>query len=210
MKDVFNNFNELPQKAQTKILDYFLYEKAKLHDIYWIDSESRLEDLNLFCNIMDKITEMGYIKIDANVQRLIVDNFPKSVLNQMVEKQYLKSFIEKCWKQEQSLYSHISPGNPLGRNAYLAGGYFTDYRENMFTKEFPVFYEYFKSNKDIDLFYNNDRLPASQCNKHYMKVDGFDKNVNVIVGKNKQGTEVIDEFDFDCCKYFINYSHLFF
>jgi hypothetical protein len=75
--------------------------------------------------------------------------------------------INKCWFQFKFHYKELKllQSNPINHNIYLAGGFYTNYINGMFAKEFPTYYNYFIQNKDIDLYYDNARSTGIQYDK---------------------------------------------
>ena len=122
-------------------------------------------------------------------------------MNPLIDIHHIKSMINKCWFQLKFHYKELKllPSNPINHNIYLAGGFYTNYINGMFAKEFPTSYNYFIQNKDIDLYYANARSTDIQYDKFYIKIKEINSRFNLILARNNFATDVIDEFDFECC-----------
>jgi hypothetical protein len=61
-------------------------------------------------------------------------------LNPLIDIHHIKSMINKCWFQLKFHYKELKllPSNPINHNIYLAGGFYTNYINGMFAKEFPI------------------------------------------------------------------------
>ena len=146
----------LPEIVQFKILDYYLTLQGEQKNIRWSSSSSRIRDFNLYSELFDKLTNNGYVKLEASGIKLIEKKFPNIKLNPQIENDYLKKMVINCWNKLYKIAElNIWPGMwPGKRNLLLAGGYFTQYGLNAFTREFKHYHSYFSLNQDYDIFFN--------------------------------------------------------
>ena len=113
----------------------------------------------------------------------------------------------------------------------LAGGHFSEYQYNLFAKSFPLFYDYFVKNKDIDIFLmdtNNQKYDYyvskfehlnfkilqgknSDYKFYSIKIDSNGFILNMIFINNMKYNNIVnyiaDSFDFNLAKIFYSFDH---
>jgi hypothetical protein len=198
------HLKRLPEVVQYKILNYYLIIHSKQKNIRWPDSSSRIRDFNLYCQLYDKLNNNGYVKLEVSSLKLIEKKFPNIKLNPKIEKDHLKKMLIDCWNKLYKIAElNIWPGVlPAKRNLLLAGGYFSQYVMNAFSREFSHYHSYFSFNQDYDIFFNGLLSKSNSYKKYYLLIKGYQNRFNIIIGSNNRSTEVVDKFDMDCCKSF--------
>jgi hypothetical protein len=203
-QEINKNISKFSVVIQVKIYGYVISNYLRTQQfkkkLKWYNNNYLYDDFNLICLFHNAINSNGYIKIEKHQLNYIYIKFPQIDLNPFIDIHHIKSMVNKCWFQLKFHYKKFKllPSNPINHNIYLAGGFYTNYINGIFAKEFPIYFNYFIQKKDIDLYYDNARSPGIKYDKFYLKIKEFSSRFNLIVKRNNFATDVIDAFDFDC------------
>ena len=206
------NFAYLPYIPSRKILKYYILEKSLNSGIKWTNEHEQINYFPMFCHIWDNLVPNGFVKIDSKITfDLIRKRFPNTKL---VEPANLRKIIDNDSIDKVSLIGSFTneTKQTVTRSDYqllLAGGYFTRYSDNLFTKKFPVFYKHFVNSQDIDnLIFYSPVYSTAEYSTIYSTRSMFRlfqyKNFNTIETVHRKSYNdncaFINRFDFDCCK----------
>jgi hypothetical protein len=213
-QDILLYVEDLPDLVKRKIFLFYAQKFCNLSRENW--PKQIYKDYDYICYFFDKIDSKGYIKFHKSYLGLLLLKFPNMSFN-FDELEFLQQYVTKCSDLVEMFRSYFSTSHqnlgpaityiPRMSNILVAGGYFTRYTENVFTKQFPQFFEYFKKVKDIDIFYYDpSALEEEYDNSIYLKlcqcVD-CQRTFNLVGTRNKDTVKTIEAFDWDCCKYYL-------
>lgn len=161
----------------------------------------KYKDFSLTCLYFNKFGVNGYIQFIPPDLYYLKQKCPYIKFNSLANTNYMRTMLNSVWKRVKFHYNklRILPGPMEQHNIFIAGGFFTNYKSNnKFIDEFRNFYQYFLENKDIDIYYTNNRSQHFQYNNHY-QIKEYLFKFNLVVYRNNFENVILNSFDFDCC-----------
>ena len=203
MEDKITDYlKTLPSLIQLKILNYYLIIQAEKKRINWPNELSRIRDFSLYCQLDDKLTNNGFVRLETSELKLVKNKFPNIQLNPNIEKKFIREFIMQCWKKFPTI-ADLKGMIPKKRNIQLVDDFFTQYRiNNAFALEFKEYHQYFSLNQDYEIFFNGFKKKANCSKSYYFKLTDYPNRFHLVDQyNNNRSTECVDKLDMDCCNY---------